>query len=332
MDLQRPYPERMVSFGHSGSAPSPFDAINGGRLAGGQGSHPLHDVRVEDLVRTTDGSFGGGIAVDAPAMVGEPIRGRIDLIANHDIDAVAANLRLVGLRLVEQQKSSSETDGQGHTSTDSWVEAHGSLFSVSPFIEPVIPLRLASGETFSTTFAIPGPALGPPTAHLGEAIVAWALEVRWNRSMAFDPFYAVHLPIAQHPNLLAAGVGEQGGQSMLASIDIDGATISISSPLPATPGTPLEVVVTWPGAPSGPVRVELHRRSNAPNAANAIVARWNLEEGELAGGTAPATLHLPPDLSPSFDGADLQLRYVIRVLVDRRFMPDAAVERPVAIR
>ena len=36
----------------TGSAPSPFDAINGPRLAGPQGSHPLHSVAVEELVST----------------------------------------------------------------------------------------------------------------------------------------------------------------------------------------------------------------------------------------------------------------------------------------
>ncbi len=315
---------------HSGSAPSPFDAINGGRLAGRQGSHPLHDVRIEDLLRTTDGSLGGSITLDGPAMVGEPIRGRIDLIANHEIKANAANLRLVGLRLVEDQHSDTRRSGDT-TTTDSWVEANGRLFSTSPFIEPVIPTRLAPGEMFSAAFAIPAPSLGPPTAHLGEAIVAWALEVRWNVSMGFDPFLATLVPVAQHPNLLAAGVGVQGGQSMLETVDIAGATISVESPLPAKPGAPLEVVVNWPGAPSGPVRVELHRRSNAPNGVNTVVAMWNLEAAELAAGNARASLRLPDDLAPSFDGADLQLMYVIRVLVDRRFMPDTAIERPVAI-
>jgi hypothetical protein len=315
---------------HGGSAPSPFDALNGYRLAGGQGSHPLHEVRIDDLLRTTDGSLGGSITLDGPAMVGQPIRGRIDLIANHEINAGAANLRLVGLRLVERQASETHRTGDT-TTTDSWVEANGQLFSTSPFLEPAIPTQLAPGEMFSAAFAIPGPALGPATAHLGEAIVAWALEVRWNVSMAFDPFLATLVPIAQHPNLLAAGVGDQGGQSMLGTVEIQGATISVDSPLPAKPGTPLEVVVNWPAAPSGPVRVELHRRSNAPNGVNAVVALWNLEEGELAAGNARASLRLPPDLAPSFDGADLRLGYVIRVLVDRRFMPDTAIERPVAI-
>ena len=315
---------------HSGGAPSPFDALNGHRLAGGQGSHPLRDVSIADLVRTTDGSLGGSITLDGPAMVGEPIRGRIDLIANHEIRGRGGHLRLVGLKLTEQSRSKTEGTGS-NARTESWVECQGSLFSVSPFLEPAIPSNLAPGDMFSAAFAIPAPALGPPTAHLGEAIVAWALEVRWDVSMAMDPFLAVHLPIAQHPNLLAAGVGAQGGMSMLQSVDVDGATISVASRLPAKPGTPLEVVVNWPGAPAGPVRVELHRRTNAPNGVNAVMALWNLEAAELAAGNAKASLRLPPDLSPSFDGADLRLDYVIRVLVDRRFMPDTAIERPVAI-
>jgi len=47
---------------------------------------------------------------------------------------------------------------------------------------------------------------------------------------------------------------------------------------------------------------------------------------------------VPLDLSstfasalPSFDGAGLEITYVIRVLVDRKFRSDAAIERPVGI-
>ena len=321
----------MSSFGHSGSAPSPFDAINGGRLAGGQGSHPLHEVAIEELLRPATDALAGRISVDRPGMVGEPIRGTIELIANHAIEARGANLRLVGLRLVEQQKSTSETDSNGHTTTDSWVEANGSLFSTSPFLEPPIPTTLAPGQTFTTTFAIPGPALGPPTAHLGEAIVAWALEVRFDVPHGFDHFIATLLPIAQHPSLLAAGVGAQGGLSMLKSVEVDGGTISIESDLPARPGSTLDVAVSWPSAPGGNARIELHRRSTAPNGINTVMGTVGLDAAELSSGSAHVALPLPPGLAPSFDGANLQLFYVVRVLVDRRFMPDTAIERIVAI-
>ena len=315
---------------HSGSAPSPFDALNGHRLAGRQGSHPLHDVRIEELLEPGTDALTGRITIDKPAMVGEPIRGTIELTAHKAIEARAAHLRLVGLRLVEQEHSTTHRTGQT-TTTETWVEANGRLFSTSPFLEPAIPTTLMVGQTFATSFGIPAPALGPPTAHLGEAIVAWALEVRFDIPRGFDAYVATLLPLAQHPNLLAAGVGAQGGQSMLAAVDVEGGTISIESDLPAKPGASLDVAVSWPGAPGGNARIELHRRSNAPNGVNAVMATAGLDASELASGSARVSLPLPSDLAPSFDGADLQLMYVVRVLVDRRFMPDTAIERPVAI-
>ena len=315
---------------HTGSAPEPFDALNGNQLAGPDGSHPLHYVRIEDLVRVSDGALDGRITIDGEARVGEPIRGTIQLTARKDIKARGANLRLVGLRLVEQRHS--VTHGTGNSRrTESWIQADGKLFSTSPFIEPKIPTTLAAGETFSAAFAIPGPQLGPPSAHLGEAIVAWAIEVRFDIPMGSDAFIATLLHVEQHPHLLSAGVGKQGGLSMLSSVDSDGGTISIESKLPASPGSTLDITVTWPGAPSGNARIELHRRSNAPNGINAVISTSSLTSAELIAGSARTALMLPPDMAPSFDGADLQLTYIVRVLVDRRFMPDAAIERLVAI-
>jgi hypothetical protein len=71
----------MLSLGfpgsHTGSAPSPFDALNGPRLAGNEGSHPLHSVAAEELLRPTDGAVTGQIALDQPARVGDGITGKI---------------------------------------------------------------------------------------------------------------------------------------------------------------------------------------------------------------------------------------------------------------
>lgn len=316
--------------GHSGSAPSPFDALNGSRLAGSESSHPLHDVRIEELLKPIDGPVTGSITVDGPVRVGDPIRGTIDLTAMEAVTARHAYLRLVGLRLVEERKS--ETHHIGNTTTtESWIEANGRLFVASPFLEPAIPFELVPGQRVTASFAIPGPPLGPPTAHLGEAIVAWSVEVRFDIAMGADFHVSTLLPIAQNADLLAAGVGEQGGESMLASVDAGGGTISVESPLPAAAGTTLVVTATWPGAKGGNGRIELHRRSSAPNGVNAVIASWNVTATELGSGAARAELPLPPDIAPSFDGADLALAYIIRVLVDRRFMPDDAIERPVAI-
>jgi hypothetical protein len=317
---------------HTGSSPEPFDAVNGHRLAGPQGSHPLHSVTAEELLRTHDDAVVGEITLDRPAMVGEGITGMLRVTAVERIDARKAALRLVGLRLDEVRRSHEDHDSDGHvTHTDDWVETDGTLFIKDAFPEPAIPAGLQPGGTFESRFAVPAPQLGPPTAHLGESIVAWALEVRWDVPMGSDHFVATYLPLAQHPDLLRAGVGKQGGMSLLAGVPVGDAMIGVTSELPAPAGSEIAVTVRWPSAPGGSKgRVELHRRTNAPNGEEGIVASVPIDPATLKGG-AEVQLVVPAGSAPSFDGAGLEINYVIRVLVDRRFMSDAAIERPVAI-
>jgi hypothetical protein len=319
--------------GHSGAAPSPFDALDGGRLAGPEGSHPLHDVVAEELVKADDGAVAGAFTIDGPVVVGGSITGAVTLQARQRVDGRGAVLRLVGLRLDEERKSVQHHDGKGNvTSTENWVECHGRLFVEDAFTEPIIPADLEPGATWQGRFAIPAPALGPPSAHLGESIVAWALEVRWDIAHGSDHFVAIHLPVAQHPDLLRAGVGQQGGESLRDAVSVGEAVVSVTSPLPAPAGSEIVVDVRWPSAPKGNgARVELHRRTNAPNGAEGIVAAVPVDPGQLSGGLAGVRLAVPPGAAPSFDGAGLENAYVIRVLIDRRFMPDSAIERPVAI-
>jgi hypothetical protein len=75
----------------------------------------------------------------------------------------------------------------------------------------------------------------------------------------------------------------------------------------------------------------LHRRTNAPNGQEGIIASVVVSPADLSSGAAEARLLVPPGSAPSFDGAGLELNYIIRALVDRRFRSDAAIERPVAI-
>ena len=320
-----------VSFGglgyRKGRSPSPFDAINGPRLAGRQGSHPLHDVRAEELLRPSSGAVAGEITIDGPAMVGQGITGRIRLQAIERVTSRKAALRLVGLRLDEVQRSEDDDDGP----SDSWVETSGKLFVEDAFVEPAIPATLEPGQTFEAPFAVPAPGLGPPTAHLGESIIAWALEVRWDVAMGSDQFVATYLPLAQHPDLLRAGVGRQGGESMMAGIPVGDGMIGVLSPLPVPAGTELVVAARWPSAPGGTkARIELHRKTNAPNGTRGIIASTDVDPGALKGGVE-VRLAVPAGLAPSFDGAGLEITYILRVLVDRRFRSDAAIERPVAV-
>jgi hypothetical protein len=321
------------SFGvHTGSAPEPFDALNGPRLAGSQGSHPLHNVRSEELVRPTDGAVLGEIVLDRPAVVGEGITGTLRLKATERINARKAAFRLVGLRLDEVTRSQEHRDSEGRvTHSEYWVETSGKLFVEDAFPEPTIPVNLEPGATIEAPFAVPAPRLGPPSAHLGESIIAWVLEVRWDIAMGSDHFVAAYLPIAQHPDLLRAGVGKQGGMSMMAGVPVGDAMIGVTSPLPVPAGSEMTLNVRWPSAPGGTKgRVEVHRRTNAPNGAEGIIASMAVDPGQLAGG-ADVQLTIPAGTAPSFDGAGLEVTYVVRVLVDRRFRTDAAIERPLAI-
>jgi len=318
--------------GRSGSAPAPFDAINGRRLAGPQGSHPLHAVRAEELVRATDGPITAEITLDHPARVGDGITGTIRLTAIEQVVARGAALRLIGLRLDEVARSEDHTDSDGHvTSSEHWVEVQGKLFIDDAFPEPGVPANLEPGQQWEARFAVPAPSLGPPTAHLGESIIAWALGVRWDIPHGHDHFVATHLPLAQHPDLLRAGVGKQGGVSLMQGVPIGDAMISVTSPLPAPAGSEMVIGVRWPSSPGGQKgRVELHRRTNAPNGTEGIIASAPIDPATLAGGVE-VRLIVPEGSAPSFDGAGLEVDYVIRVLVDRRFRTDAAIERPVGI-
>ena len=318
---------------HSGSAPSPFDALNGPRLAGGEGSHPLHSVAAQELLRPTDGAVTGELSLDQPARVGDGITGKLKLTASQAVSARQAHLRLVGLRLDEVRRSLDHHNSKGEvTYTERWVETSGNLFSHDAFLEPPIPTNLQPGQVWESTFAIPAPPLGPPTAHLGESIIAWALEVRWDVAMGSDHFVAFYLPLAQHPDLMRAGVGKQGGVSLMAEVASGDGTIGVESPLPAPSGQEVVVKASWPSAPSGQgARIELHRRTNAPNGEEGIIATAPVSPADLVSGAAQVRLLVPPGSAPSFDGAGLEITYIIRVLVDRRLRADAAIERPLGI-
>jgi hypothetical protein len=156
--------------------------------------------------------------------------------------------------------------------------------------------------------------------------------VRWDVPHGSDHFVALYLPVAQHPDLMRAGVGKQGGYSLSDSVSIGDAAISITSALPAPSGTEIVVQVAWPAAPGGQnARIELHRRTNAPNGEEGIIASVQLNSNDFSSGQAVARLPIPAGSPPSFDGAGLEIDYVIRVLVDRRLRSDLAIERPVGI-
>lgn len=320
---------------HSGSCPAPFSAINGFRLAGPDGSHPLHRVAIPELVKPYSGAVAGEIRIDGPIVVGEAIRGHLLVAAQRDIEARGAALRLVGLRLVEQRKSETHETGSGEhktTTTESWVEANGSLFETLPFTEPAVPSTLRADQAFECDFLLPAPRLGPPAAHLGEAIVAWALEARWDVAMGEDAWVAAALNVEQNAALIRAGVGRQGGLAMLDTVSLEGgAVIGVTNAKPVTAGSVVRVTVAWPGAPDGNARIELHRRLNASTAVEGVLDSVATTGAALRAGVTADLGGLAAGSPPSFDGAGLENSYVIRALIDRRFRSDLAIERPLAV-
>ena len=81
----------------------------------------------------------------------------------------------------------------------------------------------------------------------------------------------------------------------------------------------MTIGVRWPSAPGGTKgRVEIQRKSNAPNGVKGVVASVEVDPSAFRGGIE-VRLAVPAGSAPSFDGAGLEIRYLIRALVDRRF-------------
>src|SRR5688500_16272004 len=112
--------------GHNGSAPTPFDAVDGHRLAGPQGSHPLAALSIEEMLKARTDDLNGTIEIKHPVRIGEAIEGKITLTALKDINARGAMLRLVGAAITEHQESKEDRDSEGKvTRREDWVEVRG---------------------------------------------------------------------------------------------------------------------------------------------------------------------------------------------------------------
>jgi hypothetical protein len=298
------------------SAPSPFDAMNGPT----EDNHPLRTVRVEGLVDPSSGAVSGQIVLDGPARVGDRITGRIHFTARREVHARSANLRLVGLRLDERTRK----DGV-------WIE--GSLFYEESFPGLSIPTSLQPGATWEAPFQIPTPLHGPPAVNLGQSIIAWAVEVRWDIAGASDHWLATDLPLAQNPDLVRAGIGEDGLLGLMASVPVGDATINVKSILPAPVGQEVDVLASWPSAPSGQgARIEIQQSANlADRVGRLTVASAIVDPKLLASGAAEARLLIPAGSAPTFEGAGIECVYFVHVLIDRHLRSDVSIERPIAV-
>lgn len=358
----------------SGDAPAPFDGLDGHRLAGPTGSHPLAGITAQDLLRPVTGGLEGGIELQAPVRVGEGISGVLRVRATRAIKARSAGIRLVGVLVAEESRSgpSREADaanaaaaaanaaavaaaaaanaaaashvGPGgvaatrtapavapaSTSTVSWIEAHGRIVEELTFTEPVLPTLLAPGQVLEIPFSIPAPRLGPPSAHAGSAIVAWAVEARWDVPLGTDERVATVVPVGQHPDLLRSGAVTLPPGAMFDTVDDEGASLAVAPLPPVLAGQPVTLSVAWPGAPGGrSARVELTTDVRSSNGLSVVSVSLPIDHGSLPG--TQVVVPLPADLPPTVVTDGLTVHHRLRVIVDRKMRSDVTAERAIVV-
>jgi hypothetical protein len=320
-------------YGKSGSAPTPFDAVDGARLAGPQGSHPLASIDVHELVRGSSDGLDGEITIKDGVRVGEAISGHLRVTARKDINARAANVRLVGVLLAEHQQSREERNSKGEVvSSEQWVDVSGSFIEELPFTEPVLPTTLTAGHTFETDFNLPAPRLGPPSAHMGSAILAWALDARWDISMGGDERVSTLVDVKQNLDYLRSGAVRLEQGALFDAWSVGDGTIAVNPLPPIVAGTELDVTVTWPGAGAGRGgRLELQADVKAPNELKGVVLYSVVVDPTVFRGGTTIRIPVPADAPPTLNDKGVSVNYRIRALVDRKLRSDLAVERSLAV-
>jgi hypothetical protein len=325
----------------SGSAPVPFDRLDGHRLAGPQGSHPLVGLPAADLLRSSTDGLAGGIELTGPTRVGEGIAGTVRVRATRGIEARSAAVRLIGVLIAEGTRSgrSREADAASANpsgtstsvanSTVSWVEVHGRVLEEYTFTEPAVPTTLAPGQAVELPFSIPAPRLGPPSAHAGTALVAWAVEARWDIPMRGDQRVAVLVPVGQHPDLLRSGAVTLPAGALFDLVDDQGARLGVDPLPPVAAGSQVTLSVAWPDAPGGrSARVELVTDIKASVSLSSTSVTLPVEHGSL-GGTS-VVVPLPADMPATLVTDGLTVGHRLRVIVDRPLRPDVIRERAIA--
>ena len=319
--------------GRSGSAPTPFDAVDGYRLVGPQGSHPLAALSIDEMLRPQSDGLNGIIEIKHPIRIGEAIDGHLQLTAVKDIDSRGAMLRVLGAVITEHQESYEERDSQGNvTRSENWVQVNGKLFEELPFTMPALPSSLTSGQTFETDFQLPAPRLGPPSGHYGSAIICWAVEARWDVPMGGDQRLAAVVKVDQNIDYLRSGAVTLGEGALFDAYQTGDASIAVAPLPPIVAGSEIDVTVTWPSAGGGKAaRIELQADIEAPNKLSDLVLfSAQLDPNAFRGGTT-VRIPIPADAPPSFNSQGVGVDYRIRALVDRSFRSDLAFERSLAI-
>lgn len=319
--------------GQIGGLPAPFDAIAGNRLIGPQGSHPLAAIGLDELVQRSSDGLDGEITIKEPVRIGEALSGHLVITARRDIAARGAMFRLLGALVTEQARSREERDGQGKVvRSEQWVEINGKLFEELPLAEPALPVTLSAGQRFETDFMLPAPRLGPVTAHMGSAVLAWALDAKWDISMRGDEHVTALVNVRQNIDYLRSGAVTLDQGALFDAWQVGDGSIAVAPLPPALAGSEIDVTVTWPSAGSGRGgRLELQADVDAPNSLSRVVLWSTTVDPQAFRGGVTLKVPIPEDAPSTLTDKGVGVKYWLRALVDRSFRSDLAIERALAV-
>ena len=317
--------------GKTGSLPAPLDRLNGEALAARDGAHTLAFLTGAELLTPCTDGLSGSIEVTPGSLVGGEIHARLRVRATKEIKARGTRVSVKGHLVREVTQMQTQKNGDQELTT-TWVEVLASEIANVPLMEIAVPATLALGDEIDLKILAPAPKLGPPSVHLGAYMVVWTLQVEWDIAAGGDERVAAVVNVAQNPDLLRSGVMSLGPSAMMAAWSEGEVSMDVDPAPPITPGSPLQVSVCWPSAAGGRgARVELY--VDVKMAPPVRIAAAELQTSDLAKGSL-VTFEIPSDAPPVFDGvkgAQLTLRYRIRVLIDRPLRSDLAAERNVVI-
>ena len=314
--------------GKTGSLPAPLDRLNGETLAARDGAHPLAFLTGAELLTPCTDALSGSLEVRPGSLVGGEIQAHLRVRATKEIKARGTRVSVKGHLVREITQSLTEKVGDQEQTT-TWIEVVATEFANVPLNEIVVPVALAPGDEIDLKILAPAPQLGPPSVHIGVYMVVWTLQVEWDIAAGADERVAAVVNVRQNPDLLRSGVVSLGPSAMMGPWSEGEVSLDVDPAPPIAPGSPLRVNVRWPGATGGRgARVELY--VDVKMAPPVRIAAAELQTSDLAKGSL-ITFEIPTDAPPVFDGAQLSLRYRIRVLIDRPLRSDLAAERNVVI-
>ena len=314
--------------GKTGSLPAPLDRLNGETLAARDGAHPLAFLTGAELLTPCTDALSGSLEVTPGSLVGGEIQARLRVRATMEIKARGTRVSVKGYLVREITQSLTQKEGdQEHTIT--WIEVVATEIANVPLNEISVPATLAPGDEIDLKILAPAPQLGPPSVHIGVYMVVWTLQVEWDIAAGADERVAAVVNVLQNPDLLRSGVLSLGPSAMMGPWSEGEVSLDVDPAPPIAPGSQLRVNVRWPSATGGRgARVELY--VDVKLAPPVRIAAAELQTSDLAKGSL-ITFEIPTDAPPVFDGAQLSLRYRIRVLIDRPLRSDLAAERNVVI-